>query len=164
MTDAIAKLVGAYKDPLARIRTVHDDPLVKEYVDLGGLFLQHAAQAGLLKGNRLETRDLAFIQALFMRRWVESVPARADAWSYLTPAEHRWYLRYLVEARHSASSEARLRALDQLRKVSGYPANHNLAVVYAQQGQLERATHLLKGLRDPAAQKLRLEIDAKRKP
>ncbi len=160
MVDALSAVLNESVRPLQQLRDPKRDSRVRAYIELGGLFIEHADQTGILSDKLKSPRSKALTQALFMRRWAEAVPHRADAWSYVSPEEHRWYLRYLVEAQHKAPLERQLAAIEQLSQIPDYPALLNRAHLFAAAGKLQEARYALKGLDTLEARKLRKRIEA----
>ena len=100
--DSLEGVLRVHGNPGAALRKAKPSTEVATYRALGGLFIEHAQQSGLLGEAPLTHRKRALLQAVFLRKWVTAVPARSDVWSHLRAEEHRWYLRYLAEAQHRA--------------------------------------------------------------
>lgn len=118
----------------------------RRFVEAGGDFVLHAANAGLLRpasGGGIELTDGArfFIRLAFKVRWAKLIPPIASPIRWLlSDSERTWYDIWVVERSKTASMERKIEAIERLRKRDkDYPFYKARGIVLYQAGRHQGA-------------------------
>lgn len=154
--EALLAHVAQGNEPLPTVLAAADPPpVVRQYIEAGGAFVLFAEQGGFVEGGRLVPHRISLLQALFIHHWLAPLRHRYAPLGFVRADEQEWLQRWRAEWQRDGSLPARLRAIEALRGVTGYPADLNAGVLLYQAGRFAEAAEHFARAAGPLATRYR---------